>query len=241
MPNEPKEAVNEDDKNIPSETPAEEENVSEVEESEVTSEKTETSTEEPKAEDKKVTGAEKRIHKLVEEKNKAKAEVQSLEEKLAEHTSGQVPQEGETPPQFTPDNEGAERELTIDDLRTIVRLENERSDTVRRINSEALEAVKTYPELDKKSDQFDTDVNDAVTTAVWLEIQKDPSKSVIKLTEKYMRPYKGAAERAVSKEKKNLTKQVSEGALKPVTVKSVDKTLDEKTIEELEAELETVY
>lgn len=214
----------------------------EVNEESVQPEKTEKSTEEAKTEGKQVKGAEKRIHDLVDERDQYKQKVEDLSSKLAEYTAGtQVPGEYPTYQPANGASQGEERELTIDDLRAIARIEVEKERTVNRINAEATETQKLYPSLDQTSDQFDPDINEAVTTAVWLEIQKDPSKSVKKLTERYMKPYLKAAERAVGDEKATLAKQVSETALRPSTIKGTDKKAADKSIEELEAELGIVH
>jgi len=230
--------------NSQTETPTVETNTPEVTEESVQPEKTEKSTETPEAEgEKKVSGAEKRIHKLVDERDQYKQEVQSLSSKLAELTAQATASPGYNPLNQPSEgaSQGGERELTIDDLRTIARLEVEKERTINRINLEASEAQKLHPELDKDSDKFDPDINEAVTTAVWLEVQKDPSQSVKKLTEKYMKPYRKAAERAVGEEKKVLAQQVNDEALRPSSVKPTNKAFTEKTIAEMEAELGIVH
>lgn len=220
-------------------SPTEETNTSEVEDEAVQPEKTEKSTEETDTDgERKVSGAEKRIHKLVDERDAERKRAEDLAQKLEELTShAQNP--GDLP-QYQREGAEGERELTLDDLRTIARLEVEKERTVNRINSEAREAQKLYPELDKENESFDADVNEAVTTAVWLEIQRDPSQSVKKLTEKYMKPYLKAAERAVGQEKQTLAKQVSESALRPSAIKGTEKKFHEKSIEEMEQELDIV-
>lgn len=193
--------------------------------------------------EKKVSGAEKRIHKLVDERDQYKQEAQSLSAKLAELTAGAQAPAGNMPP-YQPSNgesQGGERELTIDDLRTVARLEVEKERTINRINSEAKEAQSKHPELDPSSDLFDPDINEAVTSAVELEIRANPTKSVKELTERYMKPYRKVAERAAGQEKKVIAKQVSDEALRPSSVKPVNKSLAEKSIEELEAELGFVH
>lgn len=230
--------------NSQTETPTVETNAPEVTSETVQPEKTETSTEPQVSEgEKKVSGAEKRIHKLVDERDQARQEAQDLSSKLAELTA-----QATTSPGYNPTNQpsngesqGGERELTIDDLRTIARLEVEKERTINRINLEASEAQKIHPELDKDSDKFDPDINEAVTSAVWLEVQRDPSQSVKKLTEKYMKPYRKAAERAVGEEKKVLTQQVNDEVLRPSNVKPVNKSFAEKSLEEMEAELGFVH
>lgn len=232
------------EQNSATETPTVEPNTPEVTSPTVQPEKTETSTEETGAGgEKKTSGAEKRIHELVDERDTAKQEVQTLKSKLAELTAGAQAPAGNTPT-YQPssgESQGGERELTIEDLRTIARLEVEKERTINRINAEASEAQKDHPQLDTTSDQFDPDINEAVTRAVWLEIQKDPTQSVKKLTNLYMKPYRQAAERAVGQEKKVLAQQVNDEALRPSSVKPVNKTFSEKSIAEMEAELGIVH
>jgi hypothetical protein len=64
---------------------------------------------------------------------------------------------------------------------------------------------------------------------------------VKKLTEKYLKPYRKVAEKAIGEEKKVLTQQVNDEALRPSTVKPARKSFQEKTLEEMEAELEIVH
>ena len=226
----------------PTDSPTEETKPQEVMDDLVQPEKTDKSTEESKAEgDHTLTGAEKRIHQLVDERDEYKSKVEDLSSRLAELTTGK--QDDAEIPQYQqqyPDTSG-ERELTIDDLRAIARLEVEKERTISRIQAEGQEAIKTYSVLDKSSPDFDPDVNEAVTSAVYLEIQRDPSQSVKKLTEKYMKPYLKAAERAVGQEKETLAKQVSETALRPSNIKGNDKKFHEKSLEEMEQELGMVY
>jgi hypothetical protein len=231
-----------DEKNIPAESSTEEKNPLEVKTEAVNPEKTEISTEEVKTKDEKLTGAEKRIHQLVDERNQAKAEAEDLSAKLSELTS--APADMGYNPANKPANgesQGEERELTIDDLRAVARLEVEKEKTIARINSEAIESQKLHPELDKTNELFDSEVNEAVTTAVWLEIKNNPNLSVKKLTDKYMRPYRKAAEKAVGQEKATLTKQVNEEALRPSNVKVAEKPFAEKSFKEMEEQLGVVY
>lgn len=224
------------EQNLGSDSSTEEQNTSEVTD---TGEQTETTDQSSQAEvgtDEKVSGAQKRIHKLVDERDRYKQEAETLSSKLAEFTAGTQGQ-----PAYQLPEEGGERELTLEDLRTIARLEVEKERTINRINTQAREAIRNNPVLDKDSDQFDPDVNEAVTTAVFNEIQLDPSKDVEKLTEKYLRPYRKAAEKAVGQEKSTLAQQAAETALRPSNVKPVDKSFSEKSIKEMEAELGLVY
>lgn len=232
------------EENSATDTPTVEPKAPEVMEETVQPEHTVKATETEETEgEKKVSGAEKRIHKLVDERDSARQEAQSLSAKLAELTAGASAQPGNMP-QNQPssgESQGGERELTIDDLRTIARLEVEKERTIGRINSEAKEAQAKHPELDPSSDLFDADINEAVTSAVELEIRANPTKSVKDLTEKYMKPYRKAAERAVGAEKQILAKQVSDEALRPSNVKPVNKSFAEKSLEEMESELGMVH
>jgi len=225
--------------NSPTETPTVETKALEVDDESVQSEKTEISTEESDTEgEKKVSGAEKRIHKLVDERDDYKAKVEDLSSKLEELTAGSQ-QEDVNP--YQPESDGGQKELTIDDLRTIARLEVEKERTVNRIKSEAQDAQKFYPELDSNSDAFDPDVNEAITSAVYNEIRMNPNLSVKQLTDKYMKPYLKAAERAVGQEKATIAKQVTEATLRPSNIKGNEKKFQDKSIEEMEQELETVH
>jgi hypothetical protein len=228
------------EENIATEAPTVEENALETTVSEESAETTEQSSEEAGDEgEKKFNGAEKRIHNLVGKVKEKDEIIQDLSSKIAELTgSARAEQEGY--PQNMP-QDGEERVLTVDDLRTIARLEAQKERMLARIDSEAVEAQKAHPELDPDGAHFDPDINEAVTTAVWLEVQRDPTQSVTKLTEKYMKPYRKAAERAVGQEKAELARQVNDAALRPQAIKSVDKQFQDKSIDEMEAELGLVY
>jgi regulator of replication initiation timing len=234
------------EQNNATEPSAVEPKTSEVKEEPVQPEKTEKSTEESKTEgERKVSGAEKRIHELVDERDKLRAEAEDLRGKLGKYTEDvSTPQDQGNYPNYQPADgasQSGERELTIDDLRAIARLEVEKEKTINRINMEAAEAQRSYPELDKKSEQFDPEINEAVTTAVWLEIQKNPTLSVKKLTEKYMRPYRKAAERAVSAKQQELARTVNDAALRPTGISNkAEKSVAEMSIEEIEAKYGTV-
>lgn len=228
------------DDNSDSTSSSEEPNLSEVEGEEAQPEKTEKSASDQEMEDKKVSGAEKRIHKLVDERDREKERADSLAQRLADLTSGGTVSPEVQQPTFS-ESQGGERELTIDDLRTIARIEVEKERTINRINREADQVIRDNPILDPDSDTFDPDVSEAVTSAVFLEIQADPSKSVKDLTKKYMKPYAKAAENAVSKEKATIAQQANETALRPNSVKPTDQKFHEKTIQEMEAELGLVY
>lgn len=223
------------DDNSDSDSSTEDTNLLEVEESDVQPEKTEQSTEDTKTEG-KVNGAQKRIHKLVDERDQAKQEAEDLRSKLAELTA---PTNAVYPQQQQ--EEQGERDLTVDDLRTIARLEVEKERTINRINLGAREAIRNNPVLDKDSDQYDADVNEAVTTAVFNEIRLDPTKDVEKLTEKYMKPYRKAAGIAVLAEKATLAKQANDTLIRPTNVKANGKSFNELSIEEMEAKLGITY
>lgn len=198
--------------------------------------------EEPKTEGKS-SGAEKRIHKLVKE-------VKTLKEQLGQYTdevSVEEPQPQAVMPQYQPQGEsqGEERSMTPQELEALIanrtRLEIEKEKTISRINSEATEVVNTYPQLNKDSEQFNPELNEAVTTAVYNEIRQNPTLSVKKLTEKYMKPYLKSVESAVDGRQQELAKAAVDAALRPTgTVSKAEKSVSEMSIEEIEAKYGTV-
>lgn len=228
-----------DEQNIGSDSSTEQENTSEVLEGGVQSEKTATSTQPERTDDggQKQSGAQKRIHTLVDERDTLRNENNDLRSKLEELTSqSQVPSTDYVP-QY---GDQGERELTVDDLRTIARIEVEKERTLNRINTQAAQAVSDNPILNSKSDTFDPDVSEAVSTAVLNELRLDPTKDVGKLTEKYLKPYLKAAQKAVGEEKAILAQQANETTLRPTNVKQPEKTFSDLSIQEMEQRLGVV-
>jgi len=215
------------------------------------------------SEEAKKKGYSQRVRELVKEREKEKAKVKSLAEKLAELTGSVEPKVEPSYQPYQPlipqeepivrpgeelDAGELERRLQAREQRILQRadalstLRNKQSDTVNRINNEANDAMKKYPQLDPESDSFDKELSESVVEAVEAHVRADPFKSSVKkFVGKMMRPYKRAIAKEVSQETENIAKQVSGAALRPTSIKPKEKSADDKTIEELEAELGVVY
>lgn len=112
------------------------------------------------------------------------------------------------------------------------------SEAISRINSEANQALKIYPQLDPETEDFNQELSDAVTEATEAYIKQNPySASPLSFIGKMMKPYQGAVTKEVGKATENIAKQVSQAALRPTSVRKVEKTAGEKSIAELESEL----
>jgi hypothetical protein len=187
--------------------------------------------------EKKETGASKRIQGLVRDKKQLQEKVEDLSTKLETFTQGLNNYEPNTP------NYGeGERDLTLDDLRALTRMEIEKEKAINRINNEAKEAVSKYPQLDPKSDSFDPDLNDSVTTAVYHAVRGNPTTSVTSLVDKLMKPFTKSVESAVASEKKELAKQAAESAMRPSShVDKTEKSVEDMSIEEIKEKYGVVY
>lgn len=177
---------------------------------------------------------------ILEEKAK------SLEEKLAELTSpvgdqGQMPQYDPQEPVIQPGeevdaNEFQKRVLAQADARTELRIRQ--SEATNRINNEAKDAVRKYPELDPESENFNKDLSDSVYEATEAHIRANPyTASVTNFVDKLMKPYKGAVAKEIGNATENIAKQVSGAALRPTSIRKEEKAASDKTIAELEQEL----
>jgi len=219
-------------------SPVEEKATLESEESQ-SSEADQPESEETESEDgeKKETGASKRIRGLVKEKKQLQDQVESLSSKIEEFTSGLNRFEPSIPPSGS-----GERELTLDDLRALTRMEIEKEKVINRINTEAKEAVTAYPQLDPSSDKFDPDLNESITTAVYNAVVGNPNTSVTALVAKMMKPFSKSVENAVASEKSNLAKQAAESAMRPSShVEKTEKSVEDMSIEEIKEKYGVVY
>jgi len=193
----------------------------------------ETEKEEPKK------GYSNRVRELVKERNQAKEEAKSLSERLKELTTP-----AETPeytPTFNAGDEISPEQYQSDVMRradALVSLRMKQQEAVSRINNEATDVIKAYSELDPDSDNFNSELSEAITEATESYIKQNPySASVKTYVDKLMKPYKGAVVKEVGKATETMAKQVSESALRPTSVKQEGKTVDQKSIEELEQDL----
>ena len=250
---EPKGVKESGDETANEESPTQEQTTEEVEQPEVKA-TAETEGEATETVESKKKGYEARVRELNARAKDAEAKAQSLAEKLAELTSGsttgdfQIPQYNPQEPLIAAGEEidvnelnkrQSEREAKIlQQMRAEAELGRKQSEAIGRINNEALDSVRKYPELDPDSDSYNSELSETVTEAVEAYVKANPySASVLKFVDKLMKPYKGAVTKEVGEASENLAKQVSQGALKPTSIRKVEKTAREKTIEELEQEL----
>ena len=222
-------------------TPAEDQKTTE-EDIEVEAEATaETEPEESETDDSSKKGANARIRELNTAKKIAEEKAQSLTEKLAELTGTG---ESSTPqPQYTPQVEpGAEvspeqyKQDILSTADSLVEMRLKQNDAVHRIDSEAQQLLRDYPELDPKSDSFDKELSDSITEATTAYVKSSPySASPKKFVSKLMKPYRRAVVKGVGKETENIARQVSQSALRPTSVSNKGKSDSELSIKELEA------
>lgn len=189
-------------------------------------------------------GASQRIREVTADKNREKERADSLQAKLAELTGSVEPQVPQTP--YTPQVEsGAEltpEQYKQDVLKTaesLVTLKVKQSEAINRINNEAQEAIRKYPQLDPDSDQFDIELSESITEATQAYVKSSPyTASPLKFVDKMMKPYQRSVSREVGKASENIARQVSQAAVRPTSVSvKTEKTYQDKSIKELEAEL----
>lgn len=200
----------------------------------------------PEKESKK--GYSARVQELANAKKLAEQKAASLEQKLAELT-GQVGQGG-VPPFQPPRQEIVKpgEELTAEELNARLeereqrffqmqelRLQQERA--LNRINQEAADVVRRYEQLNPDSDNFNPELSEWVTDTVTEVVKVNPNVSVKKIVTGLMKPYQSQITKEVAATTENIAKQVSEAAIRPSQTKTVEKKFEDKTIEEMEAEL----
>ena len=201
-------------------------------------------------------GYEKRVRQLVDKAKRAEERAKSLEEKLSELTAPVEPKFTETKqteePIVKPGEEidaseldrriKAREERLLQQADARAELRAKQSQTAIRLQNEANEVAKTYPELDPDSNSFNPDLSESITEAVEAHVRANPySASVKNFVAKLMKPYKGAVEKEVGEVTEKIAKQVSETALRPTSVKGGDKKFEELTEEEMEKKLGMVY
>jgi hypothetical protein len=211
---------------------------SEIKTEEVSTEQTETG-------DSPKKGASERIRELNARAKEAEAKAQSLAQKLEELTGSTEPKAYEPyQPQVEPGSEIGLDQYKQDVMRTadsLVSLRIKQQETLGKINNDAQNVIKKYPQLDPDSDTFDKDLSDSITEAVEAHVKADPYKaSVGQFVDRLMKPYTRAVNKEVGQVTEKLAKQVSETALRPTQNRVVEKTTKDKSIAELEAELGVV-
>jgi len=215
-------------------TPAEE--VESTEETEPEEEVTETVEGEPSKK-----GLNNRVRELNSRAKQAEAKAQSLAERLEELTGSAEPQGQPYSPQVQPGSEVTPDQYKQDVMRTadgLVQLRMKQQTALDKINSESQQVIRDNPELDPDSEFFDKELSDTVTDAVEAHVRANPYTASVKtFADRLMKPYKRSVDKKVGQAKETLAKQVSETALRPTQIKAKEKSADEKSIEELEAEL----
>jgi len=243
-------AINEEveEQTTPDTTPvSENETAEEVEETPVES------TEETEVEETETDGQKKGFTQRVRELNsKAKeaerraalieAENQSLAKRIAELTGSYESREQEfSPPPIQPGMEYTQEQYqqhVAAAAGSIVDLKLKQQGAINRIQNETSEVIRSYPELDPKSESFDKDLSESVTEAVEAKVRANPySANVKSFVDGLMKPYKRAVTKEVGRVSENLVRQVSQAATRPTSIHKSDKPLAEKSIQELEREL----
>jgi len=188
-------------------------------------------------------GANQRIRELNAAKKAAEEKAKSLAERLEEITA-QSGQPGEIPeykPQVKPGQEISEEQYQGDVHKTasaLVELRIKQNNAINRIQNESNDVVRKYPELDPESETFNKELSDTFTEATEAHVRANPySASPKKFVDKLMKLYKKSVNKEVGEVTEKITKQVSETALRPTSIRKAEKSSKEKSIEELEAEL----
>lgn len=231
----------------------EKETAEEVVESEASDEVEEETTETEKVQKK---GYSQRVREVIKERDDAKAESQSLAEKLAkltavEPTADYQPLESQDEPLVQPGEEidaveldrrlRTREEKVLQRADALITLRGRQQEAVARINSEADEVMRLYPELNPEGETFNKELSEAISEATEAYVMKNPySASVKSFVGKMMRPYKGAVSKEVGDMTESVVKQVSEAALRPTSIRGKEKPATEKSIAELEAQLGVV-
>lgn len=216
------------------------------------SEPTEESTEETGSEGSETVesskkGANARIRELNAKANSAEERVQSLQEKLAELTGRErsYGSQDQYQPQVEPGAEISQEQYRNDIMSTansIVELKIKQNNALNRIDNEAQQMMRDYPELNPDNDSFDKELSDSINEATMAYVKSNPySASPKEFVTKMMKPYRKAVTKGVGKETENIARQVSQSALRPTATASKEKIDSELTIKELEKKYGVVY
>lgn len=199
-------------------------------------------------------GAEGRIRELSHQTKVKDEEIRSLTDKINELT-GPGNQQDYRIPEYNPNEpivqageelDAAElnRRITERDQKLIraaesrAELRSRQIEAENRHRSETDIVMRDYPQLNPDSKEFDPELSDTISEAVEAHLRMNPySASVKKFTDKLMKPYKNAVDKEVGQATEKIAKQVTEAALRPTSVRKTEKTAQDKTIAELEAEL----
>lgn len=236
-------------------TPVPEQQASEEVEETLAESTEEAEVEAPETDGEPKKGAQARIRELNTKAKQAEDRAKSLEEKLAELTSPErvapsynpalnAPQAPIVAPGEEIDVDEFERRLQVREQRILQQAEarselrQRQSEAVNRINSEASEVIREFPELDPDSEQFNSELSETVTEAIEAYVKVNPyTASVKQFAAKLMKPYRGAVAKEVGQATENIARQVSAAALRPSSVRKEEKSASEKSVAQLEQEL----
>lgn len=189
--------------------------------------------------------ANSRIRELVAEKKEAekqaqeeRAKAESLADQLGKFTTPQLPT-------YQPPQDIADGEVTVDEVLrkadALTQIRIAQMQNLNRVNNEAIEAIREYPELDPKSDSFDAELSESISKATLAQVQANPTESVKDFVSSLMKPYRRSIEKQASSQKETITKQVSEQAMRPTQVQEQEKPFSELSIQEMEKKLGMNY
>lgn len=183
--------------------------------------------------------AQSRIQELNAKKKAAEEKAESLEEqvkKLTDYKPEPIsqPQSSEEPTEMTYE-ELMRRQAALVDLKL------RQQENTNRVRQEASEAIRSYPELDPDSENFDQELSESVSQATLAKIQADPTASVSEFVDRLMKPYRRSVEKQASAQKEAITKQVSKQAVRPTQVQKQEKPFSELSIEEMEEKLGVLH
>jgi len=202
-------------------------------------------------------GAESRIRELNSNLKKERAEKESLARKIQELTGSVEPQgyqpNGYDPnvPLIAPGEEVTQEELQrrvaqrdqwlLQQANNMARFEIAKKETLDRVNRESEESIKAYPQLDPDSDSFDDELSESISQATLAYVRTNPTGSVKKFVDGLMKPYMRSLDKSVASQQTEIAKQASQTAMRPNSVPSTDKKVEDMSTEELEKKLGVVY
>lgn len=197
----------------------------------------------------KKKSAQSRIQQLNAELKKERERNRSLEETVhsvhKENEENPFSPENNPLPEISEPNQNGEitREQYVQDVQKNAQRAVQMVLLKQNQAQEARKAMEMYPQLDPNSDQFDQDISDAITETVDAQSRLNPRISVLATVNKLMKPYKKAAENAVSGHQRDIAHQVATAGIRPTqnAIPPKTKTPDEMTEAELEAKLGKVY
>lgn len=197
-----------------------------------------------------------RVQELANARRVAEEENRSLRAQLEELTRNvptaekQLPQEDPLPPLIKPGEEvtveevnrrQAERDrLLLERASKISRIQSQQDLAIERINREAKELLRKYPELDPANETFDNELSGAVTEAAEAYVKANPQKSLEEFVDKQMKLHKRAVTREEKAEQAEVARQQSQTAIRPSITKPEEKKFEELSIAEMEAKLGVV-